>query len=143
MTNPEDQPKKGPKLAANVADLTPEERAAFERRLDDLDTKLDGVQARRKAEADAQQDKILHSRGMAYGLRMSSELVAAIVVGGLIGYVLDKWLETGPWLFLLFFFLGFAAGILNVTRAFNRMQAEITERTGGDIGHAIKDDDED
>ena len=143
MTTPEDEARKGQKVARKVADLTPEERAAFERRLDDLDAKLDGVQARRKAEVEAQQDKVLHSLGMAYGLRMSSELVAAIIVGGLVGYALDRWLGTMPWLFLLFFVLGFAAGILNVTRAFTRMQAEIKETTDGDIGQAIKNDDED
>jgi len=50
-------------------------------------------------------------------LRIGSELVAALAVGVLIGYFLDVWLETTPWLMVVFFFLGSAAGILNVYRA--------------------------
>lgn len=42
--------------------------------------------------------------------------VLAIVIGAGIGYFLDRWLGTTPWLFFLFFFLGLAAGILNVYR---------------------------
>ena len=42
--------------------------------------------------------------------------VLAIVIGAAIGYFLDSWLGTTPWLFFLFFFLGLAAGILNVYR---------------------------
>jgi ATP synthase protein I len=42
--------------------------------------------------------------------------VLAIVFGALAGYLLDRWLGTSPWLFLLFFFFGLAAGILNVFR---------------------------
>ena len=42
--------------------------------------------------------------------------VLAIVLGAWFGYVLDKWLGTGQWFFLLFFILGMIAGILNVYR---------------------------
>lgn len=142
MPDPQDRPKSASDVGSGVDNLTPDERKAFEERLSKLDTKLDDVQRRRQTEAEAHEDKVMHSRGMAYGLRMSSELVAAILVGGLIGYGLDRWLQTSPWLFLLFFMLGFAAGMLNVMRAFKRMQAEIAERTGGDIGQDILDDDD-
>ena len=70
------------------------------------------------------------------------ELVGAIVVGGLIGYALDLWLGTKPWLFLVFFVLGFAAGILNILRAYRQMQGEITAQTGGNLGKSIPDDDD-
>lgn len=46
--------------------------------------------------------------------------VLAIVIGAGVGYVLDGWLGTSPWLFLLFFFLGLAAGIRNVFTSANR-----------------------
>jgi len=46
--------------------------------------------------------------------------VLAIVLGAWFGYLLDKWLGTSPWLFLLFFILGFVAGVLNVYRTANR-----------------------
>jgi ATP synthase protein I len=72
---------------------------------------------------------------------MSSELVASIAVGGLIGYGLDRWLGTSPWLFLVFFLLGFAAGILSVLRAYRQMQSDIASQTGGRIGRSVPDDD--
>ena len=53
------------------------------------------------------------------GLRAGVEVVSALVVGVVLGLVLDRWLGTKPWLFLLFFVLGSAAGVLNVYRLFN------------------------
>lgn len=132
---------KGP--APLKGEMSPEETAAFEQRISELGSRIDKVQADREAEITAQEDRAMRGRGMAYGLRMSSELVAAILVGGFIGYMLDQWLGTTPWLFLLFFVLGFAAGIVNVTKAFQRMQAEIAQQTGGNIGHSLPDDDDD
>lgn len=124
-------------------DLSPEELDEFKRRASELGTQLDSAQAEKQAEIEAQQDRVMRGRGMAYGLRMSSELVAAILVGGFIGYMLDQWLGTKPWLFLLFFVLGFGAGILNVMRAFKQMQAEIAKHTGGNIGHSVPNDNDD
>jgi len=46
--------------------------------------------------------------------------VLAVVIGAWLGRVLDSWLGTSPWLFLLGFFLGLAAGILNVYRTVSR-----------------------
>jgi len=46
--------------------------------------------------------------------------VLAVGMGAMIGFYLDKWLGTGPWLFLLFILFGLAAGILNVYRTANR-----------------------
>lgn len=56
--------------------------------------------------------------GNALGLamRVSVELVSALAIGVVIGWLLDRWLGTGPWLMLVFIFLGGAAGILNVYR---------------------------
>ena len=46
--------------------------------------------------------------------------VLAIVLGAWFGYLLDKWLGTSPWLFLLFFVFGFIGGVLNVYRTANK-----------------------
>jgi len=54
---------------------------------------------------------------MARGMRLSSELVGGVLVGGVIGYALDYWLGIRPWGFIAFVLLGFAAGILNLMRA--------------------------
>ena len=56
--------------------------------------------------------------------KLGTELVAAVVVGTIIGFILDNWFGTKPWLIIIFFFLGAAAGMLNVIRAANRMQKE-------------------
>lgn len=121
--------------------MSAEERAAFEGKLSDLGERLDRVKAQRRADAEAELDAEMRGRGMAYGMRMAAELVGAVIVGGLIGVGLDWLIGTKPWLFLLFFVLGFAAGVLNVVRAYERMQKEIMARTGGRIGHKVPDED--
>ena len=54
-------------------------------------------------------------------LKISTELVAAVVVGSTIGFLLDNWFGTKPLLIICFFFMGVAAGILNVFRSAKRM----------------------
>ena len=54
-------------------------------------------------------------------LKISTELVAAVVVGSTIGFLLDNWFGTKPLLTICFFFMGVAAGILNVFRSAKRM----------------------
>lgn len=123
-------------------ELSPEERAAFERRISELGSKLDKVSSQRASETSGRSDVRSGGRGMAYGFRMASELVGAVLVGSVIGYGLDWALGTKPWFFLLFFVLGFAAGVLNVVRGYTRMQKEIAAETKGNIGHAVPDDDD-
>jgi ATP synthase protein I len=123
--------------------LSPEDIAEFKRRASELGTRIDSVQAGKQAEIEEQQDRANRSRGMAYGLRMSSELVAAILVGGFIGYMLDTWLGTKPLLFLVFMMLGFTAGILNILRAFKRMQAEIESQKDFNVGRSAPDSNDD
>jgi ATP synthase protein I len=123
--------------------LSPEDIAEFKRRASELGTRIDSVQAEKQAEIEEQQDRANRSRGMAYGLRMSTELVAAILVGGFMGYMLDTLLGTLPWLSLVFLMLGFTAGILNILRTFKRMQDEIEAQKDFKLGQSAPDDDED
>ena len=55
-------------------------------------------------------------------LKISTELVASVVVGSIIGFLLDNWFDTKPLLTICFFFMGVAAGILNVFRSAKKMQ---------------------
>ena len=54
---------------------------------------------------------------MAVGLRLSSELVAGVVVGTVLGWGLDRLLSTSPWGLIVFMLLGFVAGVINVMRS--------------------------
>jgi len=59
---------------------------------------------------------------MGTAFKLGTELVSAVLVGTIIGFILDTWFDTKPWLIILFFFLGSIAGILNVIKTANRMQ---------------------
>ena len=54
--------------------------------------------------------------------KLSTELVSAVVVGTIIGFILDKTFGTKPWLILIFFFIGVVAGITNVIKSAKNMQ---------------------
>jgi ATP synthase protein I len=80
------------------------------------------------------------SRGTSMGIafRLTTELVAGLVVGGGIGLLLDKWLGTGPVFLLIFFVLGMAAGILNVFRTAKQLAAQAERSAGGNPGGSPK-----
>ena len=63
------------------------------------------------------------------GVQVGVELVAGVIGGGLLGYWLDRWFETWPVLFLVFFFLGAAAGMLNAYRYIRRASDVPEERS--------------
>mgnify|MGYP003685072283 CR=1 FL=1 len=65
-------------------------------------------------------DKSPSSIGTAF--KMSTELVSAVAVGTIIGFILDKTFGTKPWLILIFFFIGVIAGIVNVFKSAKNMQ---------------------
>ena len=91
-------------------------RARLEKLSGALEAQRKASQSRREAGGgDQRSDKT--SSAMALAMRAGSEFVAAIVVGGFIGWLLDAFLGTKPWLMIAFFFLGVAAGVVNVIRA--------------------------
>jgi ATP synthase protein I len=67
--------------------------------------------------------------GMAF--RVSTELVVAVIVGVGIGWAFDRWLGTRPWGMVVFFFLGIAAGLINVYRAIAGLGMAIGYRQSG------------
>jgi len=54
--------------------------------------------------------------------KMSTELVSAVLVGTIIGFILDNWFDTKPWLIIIFFFVGVVAGITNVVKSAKKIQ---------------------
>ena len=80
--------------------------------------------AKSKIKKQVQSDSEKRGSFMGSAFKLGTELVAAVVVGTIIGFILDSWFDTKPWLIIIFFFLGAAAGMLNVIRTANRMQKE-------------------
>ena len=77
-----------------------------------------------KKEISKQTTDEYEKRGLFMGsaFRLGTELVAAVVVGTIIGFILDNWFGTKPWFIITFFFVGVIAGILNVIRVAKNMQ---------------------
>jgi ATP synthase protein I len=97
------------------------DEAALSARLGSLDHRLSAIEGSRKVrtdqsgnEQDAAQAK---ASAMAMGLRLSSELVAGVLVGAALGWGFDRLLSTSPWGLIVFLLLGFTAGVINVMRA--------------------------
>lgn len=57
-----------------------------------------------------------YSRQAAMAMELPFTMVGAVVVGGLVGYFLDKWLHTEPWLMAAFGAIGFVGGVREVIR---------------------------
>ncbi len=88
-----------------------------EQDLEQLDAKLRRARGRGHGPEPEKKDKNQppqNALGLAF--RVGVELVSAVAIGVMIGWLLDRWLDTRPWLMLVFIFLGGAAGILNVYR---------------------------
>ena len=96
----------------------------FDARLRKAQERRDKNRAGRGGKRDAE-DRTDRGKGIGLALRIGTELVAGLVVGVAIGLGLDWWLGTKPWLMIIFFFLGAAAGIVNVYR------------TMSGLGHAV------
>ncbi|MDA7741962.1 AtpZ/AtpI family protein [Pelagibacteraceae bacterium] len=80
--------------------------------------------AKSKIRKQVQSDSEKRGSFMGSAFKLGTELVAAVAVGTIIGFILDSWFDTKPWLMIIFFFLGAASGMLNVIRTANRMQKE-------------------
>ena len=93
------------------------DEAALSARLRHLGERLDHERASHRPEPVSGNRTSTDASALARGLRLSSELVAGVLVGGLIGWLLDRWLGISPWGLIVFVLLGFAAGVLNVMRA--------------------------
>ena len=78
--------------------------------------------AKKKASKKSFKENQKSSSNLGIAFKLSTELVATVAVGTIIGFILDDWFDTKPWLILIFFFVGVAAGILNVVKSAKNMQ---------------------
>ena len=100
--------------------LTAAEREALAKRAADVGARIEVAKHRSDV---PKRGATNQGEAMGRGLKISAELIGGVLAGGGLGWVLDKWLGTFPWLFILFFLLGSAAGIMNIVR---QAQREVT-----------------
>ena len=103
-------------------EISAEDREAIRKRSAEIGQKLDALKSQ-KATAERPSGKSVESD---YGpaFKFAAELIVGVVVGGGIGWALDKEFGTAPWLMILLVILGFAAGLLNVVRAAREAQTQ-------------------
>jgi ATP synthase protein I len=111
-------------------DQSSSDEAALSARLGNLDHRLSEIRDSRKIGTDQSGNEDTaqaRASAMAMGLRLSSELVAGVLVGAGLGWGFDRLLSTSPWGLIVFLLLGFTAGVINVMRAAGAM-AKQSER---------------
>src|SRR5215469_9885623 len=102
-----------------------------------LGERIDRARAERVREQATVGDRSALQQGIGFGFRVGIELVVAIGVATALGWAIDHWLGTRPWGIIILFFLGVAAGMLNVYRAVSGINAPVGYRyppsaSGGD-----------
>lgn len=94
----------------------------------DLDARLKAARAAQAEREGKRPELAVEKRRYGAAWRLSVELVAGLVVGAGIGWLLDNLFGTMPWLTLVFFFLGAGAGIRGVYRAAQEMNRDAQDR---------------
>ena len=96
------------------------------KKLKDISTRLEIAKKNTKEiQNNNNNKKSLNAASLGKALKISTEFVAAVVVGSTIGFLLDNWFDTKPLLTICFFILGVAAGILNVFKSAKKMQKKL------------------
>jgi|SRR5258708_1657856 ATP synthase protein I len=109
-----------------------------------LGQEIDKARAQRVRAPPVAAERSNLQQGLGLGFRIGIELVVAVVVATGLGWAIDHWLGTRPWGMIVLFFLGVAAGMLNVYRAVNRISGAAGYRKPGETAAGTnKWDDED
>jgi len=96
-----------------------QEKMDNNKKLENLKKKLDEIQSSKKNES-----KKYKKTGAGFGFKISTEIIAALVVGVCIGLLVDNYFNTKPFGLIIFFILGSLAGFLNVYRVMRRIERE-------------------
>jgi len=94
------------------------DEAALAARLSRLGKRLGDERAARPPQQDVRRT---NSSALGLGLRLSSELIAGVLVGGVLGWSLDHFVGTKPFGFIVLLLLGFVAGLVNMMRSAGMM----------------------
>lgn len=109
------------------------DEAALSARLNSLDHRLSDARKDRKTQADQSGrgagTASANASAMARGFRLSSELIAGVLVGAVIGWGVDRLFSTSPWGLIVFFLLGFVAGVINVMRTAGVANSDASDRS--------------
>jgi len=95
--------------------------------LKEISTRLEIAKKNIKKNQIKDKDKDTNAASLGKALKISTELVASVIVGSTIGFLLDNWFDTKPMLTICFFFMGVAAGILNVFRSAKKMNNKLSK----------------
>jgi len=106
-----------------------------DKRLTDIKSKLNSLKSAKETEEKKHADKFEDTESMSVGLRAGAELITSIAAGGLIGYGLDRWLDTKPIFLIAMLILGVITGFVNVWRT--------TENIGHQVGYKDIDNNRD
>ncbi|GES50324.1 ATP synthase protein I [Rhizobium sp. NBRC 114257] len=87
----------------------------------ELATKRAAVREDERGEVRAEESR----KGYAQAMKLSSEFIAAIIVGAVLGYVFDRFVGTTPWGMIILLLLGFCAGVLNVLRSAGKVATPV------------------
>ena len=103
-------------------DKASSDEAALSARLGSLDQRLSEIRGSRDIGTDqlGTGSSAARASAMALGFRLSSELIAGVVVGALIGWGIDHVASISPWGLIIMVPLGFIAGVVNVVRSANK-----------------------
>ena len=117
-------------------EISPEDREAIRERSAEIGRKPEALNPKRAASKVTASEASSPAYGQAF--KFAAELVVGVVVGGGIGWALDKQFGTAPWLMIVFVVLGFAAGLLNVVRA--AQEAQLQNEPLQRAAPSVKDD---
>ena len=81
--------------------------------------------AKKKISNNQKKDNGSNAASFGKALKISTELVAAVAVGAILGFILDNWFGTKPLLTIFLFFIGVVAGILNVFKSAKKMNKNL------------------
>jgi ATP synthase protein I len=104
--------------------------------LEDVEARLAAVRALEQAKREKSERRRASGAAQSVGFRIAAELVAAVLVGAGLGYLLDQWLETAPLFLVLMIFLGFAAALMNIYRIVKGLDQAVG------LGRAIREAEE-
>jgi ATP synthase protein I len=94
-----------------------------DQKLQDLQAQIDAL----KEKTEPRPEKpTAQAENMSLGMRAGTELIGAIGGSALIGYGLDRWLGTAPWIMIVLLILGVGAGFMNVWK--------VTQGMGSSVG---------